>query len=273
MEKIAVISDIHGNLTALQTVLDHIDAQGISRIFCLGDIVAKGTHSEECVQLVRKKCEIVIQGNCDDFFSSGHDFSRQSELAIRRIRWNQEKLSEESRAWLHSLPFAWEFFLSGRLVRLLHSHPTRNDAYVGSFDSLSEQFGMFLPSDKTPSDRTADIVIYGHLHLPFMQKLYHRVLLNAGSVGNSIDCIRSVERDGDPRNTTVINYLILKGEFGSRCWEDELSYEWFSLPYDYEKELAANADNIEREEYEQELRRGWYRDMAKVWRLAAERKK
>ena len=54
---------------------------------------------------------------------------------------------------------------------------------------------------------------------------------------------------------------------GSREWNHELAYEFISIPYDIEKELAENGDNIEREEYEQELRRGWYRDMAKVRRM------
>ncbi len=269
MEQIAVISDIHGNLTALQTALADITGRGIRRIFCLGDIVAKGTHSEECVRLVRETCEIVLQGNCDDFFSSDFDYTGLPELTVRRIRWNREKLSEESRNYLRGLPFAHEFFLSGRLVRLFHSHPTRNDAYVGGFDSIDEQFGMFLPSEKTPSDRVADVAIYGHIHLPFMQKMYHRVLINAGSVGNAVDCVRSGERDGDARNTALINYLILKGEPDSRDWEKELTYELISIPYDIEAELAANEDNIELEGYQQELRDGWYRDMEKVRRMMA----
>ena len=102
-----------------------------------------------------------------------------------------------------------------------------------------------------------------------MQKMYHRVLINAGSVGNAVDCIRSEERDGDARNTAVISYLILKGEPDSRDWGKELAYELISIPYDIEAELAANEDNIEFEDYRKELRDGWYRDMAKVRRMMA----
>ena len=271
MDQIAIISDIHGNLTALKTVLSDIEKRGIRRIFCLGDIVAKGTHSEECVRLIREKCEVTVQGNCDDVFSSEIDLTGKSELTISRIRWNQEKLSDESKAYLHALPFAYEFYLSGRLVRLFHSSPEKNDAYIGGFHPIDRLFAMFLPSGKTPSDQTADIIVYGHIHLPYMQKLYNRILLNAGSAGNALDCVRDPERDGDTRNTTLCNYLILKGEMDSHDWEKELAYEWISLPYEYEKELSENEDNIEREDYEQELRRGWYRDMAKVYRLAKER--
>ncbi|MBQ7058697.1 MAG: metallophosphoesterase family protein [Firmicutes bacterium] len=270
MDQIAVISDIHGNLTALQTVLEDIRERGITRIFCLGDIVAKGTHSEECVKIIKETCEVAVQGNCDDVFSSEIDLTGKSELTVQRIRWNQNKLSDGSKEYLRNLPFAHEFYLSGRLVRIFHSSPERNDAYIGGFHPIDRLFGMFLPSEKTPSDQIADIVIYGHIHLPYMQKLYNRVLLNAGSAGNAMDCVRDPARDGDFRNTALINYLILRGEMDSHDWEKELSYEWISLPYDYEKELSENDDNIEKEDYEKELRFGWYRDMAKVYRFAKE---
>ncbi len=73
MDKIAVISDIHGNLEALKTVLKDIKKRNIKRIFCLGDIIAKGTHPHECIKLIKERCEVVIQGNCDEYFT--RDFS------------------------------------------------------------------------------------------------------------------------------------------------------------------------------------------------------
>ena len=63
--KIAIISDIHGNLEALKATLKDIEKRKVDEIICLGDIIAKGIHPKECIQLVRKKCEIVLQGNCD----------------------------------------------------------------------------------------------------------------------------------------------------------------------------------------------------------------
>ena len=70
MERIAIISDIHGNLEALRTVLDDIKKRNIDRIICLGDILAKGRHFSECIKLVKDNCDVVIQGNCDYYFSS-----------------------------------------------------------------------------------------------------------------------------------------------------------------------------------------------------------
>ena len=80
MDRIAIISDIHGNLEALKTVLQDIKLRGIEKIYCLGDIVAKGCNSEECVKLIRENCEIVIRGNCDRNMSHVRDLSNETEL-------------------------------------------------------------------------------------------------------------------------------------------------------------------------------------------------
>ncbi|MET0959221.1 MAG: metallophosphoesterase family protein, partial [Psychrobacillus psychrotolerans] len=67
MSKIAIISDIHGNLTALESVLKDIEKRGVNQIFCLGDLVGKGPRGSECIELVRKHCDEVIYGNWDVF--------------------------------------------------------------------------------------------------------------------------------------------------------------------------------------------------------------
>ena len=58
MNRIAIISDIHGNLEALKSVLNDIKKRDIDKIYCLGDIIAKGSHQQECVDLIRNSCEI-----------------------------------------------------------------------------------------------------------------------------------------------------------------------------------------------------------------------
>ena len=79
MDKIAIISDIHGNLEALKAVLADIKERNISKIYCLGDIIAKGTHQQECVNLIQENCEIVLKGNCDEYFTSDIDLSTKSK--------------------------------------------------------------------------------------------------------------------------------------------------------------------------------------------------
>ena len=89
--KIAIISDIHGNLEALKTTLKDIEKRNVDKIICLGDIIMKGVHSHECVQIIKEKCDIVLRGNCDRHFSQEHQNIEQfPEQEQRRIIWMKE---------------------------------------------------------------------------------------------------------------------------------------------------------------------------------------
>lgn len=266
MDRIAIISDIHGNLEALKSVLDDIKERNINRIFCLGDIIAKGTHQQECVDLVKEKCEVIIKGNCDEYFTSDIDLLTKTQSEVDRIFWNKNKLNEETRKYLSNLPYCYEFYLSGRLVRLVHAHPEKIDKFVGNIDKIDRLYELFLPSSNTISDKKADVLIYGHIHTPYIQKIYNRTIINTGSVGNAIDVFRNDEKDGDVKNTTVANYLILSGNFNSKNIDEKISYELVCVPYDIDMELNDNDDNIEFESYEEEIRKGKYRDMAKIYK-------
>ena len=61
MIRYAIISDIHGNLSALEAVIEDIKKQDIDRIICLGDIIGKGSHGHECVKLVREFCDATVR--------------------------------------------------------------------------------------------------------------------------------------------------------------------------------------------------------------------
>lgn len=265
MDRIAIISDIHGNLEALKSVLDDIKERNINRIFCLGDIIAKGTHQQECVDLVKEKCEVIIKGNCDEYFTSDIDLSTKTPSEINRITWNKNKLNDETKKYLNNLPYCYEFYMSGRLVRLVHAHPEKIDKFAGNIDKIDRLYELFLPSCNTISNEKADVLIYGHIHTPYVQKIYNRIIINTGSVGNAIDVFRNDEKDGNVKNTTVANYLIISGNFDSKNIDEKISYELVSVPYDIDKELNDNNDNIEFESYKEEIKKGKYRDMTKIY--------
>lgn len=265
MDKIAIISDIHGNLESLKEVLKDIRERGIEKIYCLGDIIAKGTHQQECVDLIRENCEIVIKGNCDEYFTSDLDISEKSEEEAKRIIWNKSKINEESAKYLRGLDFCYEFYMSGRLVRLVHAHPEGISKFVGNSDTLERLYSLFLPSENTISGEKADVLIYGHIHTPFIQRIYNRCIINTGAVGNAIDVFRNEEKDGNVRNTTVANYLVLSGVLDSHDISDKLSYEIVNVSYDIEKELSDKEDILEFDSYSVELREGKYRNMAKIY--------
>ncbi len=266
MDKIAIISDIHSNLEALKSVLESIRKRGINKIYCLGDIIAKGVHAHECVELIKENCEIVLQGNCDEVFSSNVIPEDKPEIEIKRFNWNRGMLTKEDVNFLKNLPFCHEFYMSGRLVRLFHATPKVNNDFVGNIDSLEKLNSLFCPSDKTISQDSADVVIYGHIHTGFMQRIYNRTIVNAGSVGNSLDVFRNEEKDGDIRNTSVANYAIITGKLNSKDFNNDLSFELVNVYYDIEKELSSNKLNIEKEAYEEEIRNGKYRDMEKIYK-------
>ena len=97
MEQIAIISDIHGNIPALESVLADIDARLIKRIICLGDLVGKGPQSSMAIQMIQKHCEKVVRGNWDDFFPKPQE--------SHTIKWHQHQLTEIQMNELKELPF------------------------------------------------------------------------------------------------------------------------------------------------------------------------
>lgn len=267
MERIAIISDIHGNLESLKTVLSDIEKRNIKRIFCLGDIVAKGTHQKECLELIKKNCEIIILGNCEYFFCQSHDLQRFSEIQQKRIKWNHSLISEEDRSFLLRLPYSYEFYMSGSLIRMFHASPTIINDFISNVSSFDEKYQLFLPSEHTISNKVADIVIYGHTHTPYLDKFYNKTLINCGSVGNPIDILRNDQKDSNPKETTQTCYLIIEGAYQDQTHKEGISFQFVKVPYNIEKELNSDIENIEKEAYYEELTKGKYREMNRVNKL------
>ena len=112
MEKIAIISDVHGNITALETVIKDIENRGISKIYCLGDSVLKSCNSDLVIDLLRKKCDVVLKGNCDEAIC---------KPGIPKGRfWTRDLIGEERANYIYNLPVFYEFYMSGYLIRLFH---------------------------------------------------------------------------------------------------------------------------------------------------------
>lgn len=264
MNRIAIISDIHGNLEALKAVLKDIENRNVDEIYCLGDIIAKGAHSTECLDLVREKCNIIISGNCDEYFSREHeDIKALPELEQKRINLYKKLLSEEQKSYLQSLPYSYEFYMSGSLIRLFHGTPWRRDVAIINQDSVQDKYKLFLGTENTATKETADIVIYGHIHHAFVDLLYNKTLINVGSVGNSYNVIRKDEKDSSVEEITKAFYVIIEGNLGEREYDDAFSYQFIRVPYNIEKELETKPE-LEQESYEYELRHGKYRNMKKV---------
>lgn len=101
MDRIAIISDIHGNITALDTVLKDIKSRGIERIICLGDLAGKGPSPAEAVDMIIEHCEYIVKGNWDFFIT---------EEESDTLRWHQNKLGKERLSFMKELPMYLEFY-------------------------------------------------------------------------------------------------------------------------------------------------------------------
>ena len=104
---IALISDIHGNLDALNAVLEDIKDQGISNIWCLGDIVGYGAEPLRCVDAVRERCSQVVTGNHDKLAAGADSLSFLSEHVSAGILYARARLSKSQFDWLGSLPYSF----------------------------------------------------------------------------------------------------------------------------------------------------------------------
>lgn len=256
MKKIAIISDVHGNYEALKTVLSDIEKRGIEHIYCLGDVIGKGTRPNECLDLL-KNC-IMVYGNWEDFFNNK---MYSNDLEQKRYELLSKQLSKENKDRLKSLSLCHELYISGRLVRMFHATPNNAWDNILGIDRIDKIYKQFLPTKYT-SNKIADIVIYAHTHTQNLMKLYNRTLINIGSVGNAFDVIRNKEKDGRCENTTNADYLIIEGEINCKKHAD-IRFEFISLNYDRNLELKESKNNPELESYSKELLTGEFRNVKK----------
>lgn len=245
MDRIALISDVHGNLSALEAVLADIDARGIERIFNLGDYVGKGPRGREVVDLCRRRCEVNILGNWDDFLPDPSRFADGADNPS--LNWWRNQLGPGQGQWLRSLPFSHDFTMSGRRIRLFHASATSVHTRV-RFDHDEVEFaGMFQNTPATGDGPTPTVVVYGDTHDSFLETDLGLTLINTGSVGNALD-------------DNIPVYVILEGVYGGEQ-AAPFGVQFVRVPYDVEAELAYSeqAGAAEHDYYVAELRDRRYR--------------
>lgn len=264
--KIAIISDIHSNFQALKAVIEDCEKKGVDKIFCCGDIIGKGVNSNKCVDLLRQKCEVAVRGNTDTRFTDDAEKFKDNLVEYNRIINNQKLLNKNNFKFIKGLPFSFEFFMSGNLVRIFHATPTSEFGFINDYDTdIAKKYGIFLGSDLTPTKRTADIVVFGHLHYPSMTRFYNKIMINCGSVGSSACPLYDENLNSSTGEITQAHYLIIEGEYN--CQERRnISFSFESVSYDIERELLDNNEdnNPELEDYKNELRLGRYRNIEKI---------
>jgi diadenosine tetraphosphatase ApaH/serine/threonine PP2A family protein phosphatase len=104
--RIALLSDVHGNLPAFEAVLADVDEQGADEIWCLGDLVGYGAHPDGCVELARARCDLSLAGNHDLVVTGDIPIADFSRSAAEAARWTQETISKETLDYLSGLAAA-----------------------------------------------------------------------------------------------------------------------------------------------------------------------
>ncbi len=200
--RIAVLSDVHSNLEALQAVLLSCGSEQIDEYICLGDIVGYGADPNDCVSLVYDLTMHIVAGNHDHGVCELTNIAFFNDAAQKAIEWSKHEILKKHTRFLSSLPLIMEH----RDMLFVHSTPSFPDAwnYILSMNDAIREFGFF----------ESQLCFVGHSHQPvsFSINTAHeigssidesfgcvnnkRYIINAGSVGQP--------RDGDPRASYVI---------------------------------------------------------------------
>ena len=223
MKRFAIFSDIHANLPAMQAVRAHIEAGGYDGVYCLGDLGGYASQPNEVQdEIMAMGCPTVL-GNYDE----GVGFERDDcgchyvkpfdvEMSNVSFLWTRENTSEAHKAWLRELPREIRLEVEGRRVLLCHGSPRETTEYL--FENRSDGYlRQFTAGAK--ADAQADVIVFGHTHVPFHREVDGVHVVNPGSVGRP--------KDGDPRAGYCV--LTVDGE--------SVSTEQIRL--DYDVELAA----------------------------------
>ncbi|WP_253737639.1 metallophosphoesterase family protein [Halohasta salina] len=173
--RFGVISDIHGNLPALEAVCEAMPP--VDRVLCPGDVVGYNPWPAACVDRLRELGAVTVRGNHDRAvaFDGGRGFNAMAKAGVRYAR---EQLGEADVEWLRSLPTE-QFVADGR-VHVVHGHPEDPDRYT-----YPREFAASMLGDGV------DVLLLGHTHVQGVRRFDDGVVCNPGSVGQP--------RDGDPK--------------------------------------------------------------------------
>ena len=218
--RLAIFSDIHANFPALGEVASHIRDNDYDGVYCLGDLGGYASEPNETQELVMfMDCPTVL-GNYDEGVGFNNDtcgcnYVKPFDIKMSDVSffWTREHTTDTNKVWLRELPREIRLEIGGQRVLLCHGSPASTTEYL--FETRSEAYLQKFTAGGR-NDAHADIVVFGHTHVP-----YHRIVdgvhfVNTGSVGRP--------KDGDPR----AGYCVLTMD------GDQVTTEQIRLEYDVE---------------------------------------
>jgi putative phosphoesterase len=196
MQRVAVITDIHANLPALQAALARIDELGVDALYCGGDLVGYGPHPNEVCALIAERGIPTIYGNydyaiardledCGCAYVTAHD----RELGQRSVDWTLAHTDQASKDYMRELPFDLRFAVGDVRVHLVHGSPRKVNEYL--FEDKPARL-----YERLAAAEDADVLVFGHTHKPWVRAFGGVLFVNCGSVGKP--------KDGDPRGAFAV---------------------------------------------------------------------
>lgn len=255
--KIALFSDVHANLPALEAFFTDIDARKPDMIYCLGDLVGYNSWPNEVIDEIRRRNIPTIAGNYDfgigrmsDECGCAYKTDTEKDMGKISISYTNSLMKPEQRAYLRTLPahIKVEFQLNEDKLNLLlvHGSPRKINEYL--FEDREEKSMI-----RIMEQADADIMCFGHTHKP-----YHRVLnsgvdgahhfrhaINIGSVGKP--------KDGNPQGGYV---MLTINDNSSITGQSSIQVEFIRFDYDVEKAAKAVEESPLPNEFADMLRNG-----------------
>jgi putative phosphoesterase len=219
--RFATFSDVHANLHALRAMLEDVKRQRVDQVFCLGDLVGYGAFPNEVIELIRSTGFPTVMGNYDqgvgfdlDDCGCAYRDPEERRLGDLSFAWTKERVSAENKAFLQSLLKEVRFEAEGKRVLLVHGSPRRINEYLFE-DRPPESF------ERLAATAQADMIVFGHTHLPYVKSFGGVVFVDDGSAGKP--------KDGDPR----AGYALVEVKAGG------IEVELRRVAYDVEAAVAA----------------------------------
>lgn len=223
---LAVISDIHGNLPALEVAVQDAFRRGAQLILCAGDVVGYGPWPQSCIDYLQDREVRSVQGNYDRGVGEGlpdcgcvYRSPREEQTGRASLEWTSHAVSDAGRLWLKELPFALDIAGPGGQLRVTIFH--------GSLRRVNEYLYADRPQKSLAGALegwTAPVAVCGHTHIPYSRTLPgHRLLVNCGSVGRP--------RHGHPTCTYALLHLDRIPSLGSDDSPDTSVAHIVEAPY------------------------------------------
>lgn len=214
MLKIAFISDIHGNMPALEAVLEDLYARKISQIYCLGDLVGYYCYFNEVVNKIRDLNIPCLLGNHDNALINNQGIIERSRTCTNILQWQLRHARRETLTFLKSLPSHFDINYFNHNIKIVHA---------GLEDFIDEYLFDVNDDYLTKHNFYGDILISGHTHLTAYKRFFSgKAWYNPGSVGQPRDGIAKA------------SYLII---------DKTLSPQFVRVGYDYKKVIKAMKEN------------------------------